>query len=166
MKDLSCVLHFVLDMIHFLGMVHIYSEKSDPGEPRKKHHGPLYERGLRYAGVDSMQVFISRKDAEGKVTLGTIESREKEAKLFFFFFFFFVNNLLPFPAAYGEAQIILSSLRNEAGGFLGPKGSRTLLSHVAPSLSISALHLSATVHRETCAGLLRRPPVAAPARIN
>lgn len=40
-KDLSCVLHFVLDMIHFLGMVHIHSEKSDPGEPRKKHHGPL-----------------------------------------------------------------------------------------------------------------------------
>lgn len=34
-----------------------------------------------------MQVFISRKDTEGKVTLGTLESREKEAKLFCFFFF-------------------------------------------------------------------------------
>lgn len=65
-----------------------------------------------------MQVFISREVTVGKVALWTVEKKKKEqTKLSPFF----RNNLLPFLAAYDGAQIILSSLCNEAGGFLGPK---------------------------------------------
>lgn len=70
--------------------------------------------------VGALQVFISRKVAEAKVALLTIENSKKK-KEENCPPFFSLNNLLPFLAAYDVAEIILSSLCNEAGGFLGPK---------------------------------------------